>query len=335
MNRKNELQNKDFNLQLDFRVKEDKESTEDILVIEGIANYFGTAKGDDYSQVYIDRAGEVVVPGGMDLKWFKKNPVILHNHDRDKVIGKAIAVSKKEDGIHIKAEVHKGACEDELFYAVQNGLLSTFSIGFACKAGEYKEINNRNVYFITKSELRECSIVTLPCNSESMFELKSLDDNQGFYAEDETKQDTDTEVPTHTSDVYKTQQGEETMKIALKELLSAAEVESFKSLGLEAKLDEEQEVSTKQYFDQLLAKAVAPLEARIAELEKVKASTEEQEKDVAEGEAAADEAGADESAQSDEGSEDEGKDDAKAVPEETVQALSVLSEMVTKELTAE
>jgi len=327
MNRKTELQNKDFNLQLDFRVKEDKESTDEILIIEGIANYFGTAKGDDYSQVYIDRAGEVVVPGGMNLTWFKKNPVILHNHDRDKVIGKAVSVSKKEDGIHIKAEVHKGACEEELFYAIQNGLLRTFSIGFACKAGEYKEINNRNVYFITKSELRECSIVTIPCNSESMFELKSLDDNQGFYAEDEPNQDTDSDVPTHDSAVYKTLQGEEKMKIALKELLSAAEVENFKTLGLEAKLDEEQEISTKQYFDQLLAKAVAPLEARIAELEKVKASTEEQEQAEETTEEKQDEV-SEEASKSDEGSEEEVV--VKDVPEETVKALVDFSEILPK-----
>ena len=251
-------QHKDFNLQLGFKAVQ--ESTEDILIIEGYANYMGTPKGDDYSNVYIDRAGEVVVPAGMDLKWFKKNPVILLNHERDKVIGKAVSVSKKDDGIYIKAEIHKGACEDETFYAIQNGLLRTFSIGFRCSAGEYKEINNRSVYFILKSELRECSVVTIPCNSESMFEIKSLEDEEGFYA------DVNTDSPTTVSDaINKTEAGEDIMKLALADLLSAAEVEKLKSLGID--VTEEKEISTKQYIDHMLAIAMeAAKESLKAEL---------------------------------------------------------------------
>lgn len=324
---KKDIQNKDFNLQVDFKVKAEQESTDDVLVIEGIANYFGTAKGEDYSQVYIDRAGEVVVPGGMDLKWFKKNPVILHNHDRNKVIGKAVSVSKKDDGIYIKAEVHKGACEEELFYAVKNGLLRTFSIGFACKAGEFKEIGGRNVYFIVRSELRECSIVTLPCNSESMFELKSLDGEEGFYAEEETTKGTNVGMPTHIDDVHKSTDGDHIMKIALKELLSAAEVDRFKSLGLEASLDEEKEISTKQYIDQLVAKAVA--EAVAAELEKIKATTEEQEKGEESTEEKQEE-GSEEGTKSDEGSDEEAQEDQKSVTEEVSKSLTDLSAVIEK-----
>ena len=325
---KKDIQNKDFNLQVDFKVKAAQESTDDILVIEGIANYFGTAKGEDYSQVYIDRAGETVVPSGMDLKWFKKNPVILHNHDRNKVIGKALSVTRKDDGIYLKAEVHKGACDEEVFYAIQNGLLRTFSIGFACKAGEYKEINNRNVYFITKSELREVSVVTIPCSTESMFELKSLAGEEGFYAEDETTdKGTDVDMPTHSNDVHKSTDGDNTMKIALKELLSAAEVDRFKSLGLEASLDEEKEISTKQYIDQLVAKSVAEAFAA-AELEKAKAATEEQEKGEEQSEEAQE--GSEEETKSDEGSEDAGTEEVKSVPEEVTKSLTDLSAVIEK-----
>jgi len=326
------IQNKDFNLQIDFKVKADQESTDDILVIEGIANYMGPTKGEDYSQVYIDRAGEVVVPGGMDLKWYKKNPVILHNHDRDKVIGKAISVSRKDDGIYIKAEIHKGACEDETFYAIQNGLLRTFSIGFACKAGEYKEIGTRNVYFITKSELRECSVVTLPCNSESMFELKSLDGSEGFYAEDETTdKGINVDVPTHSDDVHKSTDGDNIMKIALKELLGAAEVEHLKSLGLEASLDEEKEISPKQYIDQLVAKSLAAALAAI-ELEKIKAATEEQEKGAGQSDEQQEDSEGD--CTSDNDSEGAEQDEAKEVPEETMKALTAFYEVLTKYVAA-
>ena len=109
---KKDIQNKDFNLQVGFKVKEAMESNEDVVIIEGYANYFGNSKDDDYSEVYIDRANEVVVPSGIDIRAYKKNPVILLNHDRTKVIGRAVTVTKKADGLFIKAEIHKGACDD-------------------------------------------------------------------------------------------------------------------------------------------------------------------------------------------------------------------------------
>ena len=140
-------QHKDFSLQIGFRVKEDSTSENETITIEGYGNYYGKSSGEDYSEVYIDRAGEVVVPSGMDVKAYKKNPVVLLNHDRSRVIGKALSVTKKDDGIYVKAEIHKGACDDEVYYSIKNGLVQTFSIGFRCLAGEYKEVNKNNVFF--------------------------------------------------------------------------------------------------------------------------------------------------------------------------------------------
>jgi HK97 family phage prohead protease len=241
-----DIQNKDFNLQVGFTVKEAGEQEQEVIVIEGFGNYFGKSSGDDYSMVYIDRAGEVVVPSGMDIKAYKKNPVILLNHDRSHVIGKAVSVSKKDEGIFIKAEIHKGACEDEVFYAIKNGLISTFSIGFRVKAGEYKEIDKNNVFFITRSELYECSCVTIPCNAESTFAVVKAFGEEGFYA-GEFEADATTEGPTTGSVDINKQAEEETMKLALADMLPAAEVEKLKALGVD--VAEEKEVSLKRYID--------------------------------------------------------------------------------------
>lgn len=325
---KKDIQNKDFNLQIGFKVKEAMEANEDIVIIEGYANYFGNSKDDDYSDVYIDRANEVVVPSGIDIKAYKKNPVILLNHDRTKVIGRAVTVTKKADGLFIRAEIHKGACEDETFYSIKNGLISTFSIGFRCEAGEYKEVNKTNVFFITKSSLLETSAVTIPCNHESTFQVVKAFGEEGFYAEDEeTTKGINADMPTHADDVHKSTTGDNTMMIALKELLSAADVEKFKSLGLEASLDEEKEVSTKQYVDQLVAKSVA--DAVAAEFEKVKAAAVEQEK----GEEQTDEKqeeGSEEGTKSDEGSADADQEEQKSVSEEITKSLSELSTAIEK-----
>lgn len=315
---KNTNQSKDFNLHLSF--KADSESTEDVLVIEGVANYAGQIKGEDYSNVFIDRAGEVVLPSGMDIKWYKKNPVILLNHDRSAVIGKAVSVTKKDDGIYIKAEVHKGACEDEVFYAIQNGLMSTFSIGFRVKAGEYKEVNKRNVYVIEKAELFEVSVVTIPCNAESLFEIKSLEDQEGFYA-GEFEADATAEGPTTGSADINKQAEEETMKLALADMLPAAEVEKLKALGVD--VAEEKEVSLKRYIDIVVEKAVEAALAAKAEGE-----------GAAEGEAQAEgegEAAEEGEAQAEGEGEAEGEtepEEGKESPEMVTKSLEALSDMV-------
>ena len=43
-----------------------------------------------------DRAGDIVNPKGLDLKNFKKNPVVLVNHDYrvESIIGKAVVVER-------------------------------------------------------------------------------------------------------------------------------------------------------------------------------------------------------------------------------------------------
>lgn len=315
-----ELQNKDFNLQVGFTVKEAGDQEQEVVVIEGFGNYFGKSSGDDYSMVYIDRAGEVVVPSGMDVKAYKKNPVILLNHDRSHVIGKAVSVSKKDEGIFIKAEIHKGACEDEVFYAIKNGLISTFSIGFRVKAGEYKEIDKNNVFFITRSELYECSCVTIPCNAESTFAVVKAFGEEGFYA-GEFEADATTEGPTTGSADINKQAEEETMKLALADMLPAAEVEKLKALGVD--VAEEKEVSLKRYIDIVVEKAVEAALAAKAEGEGA-AEGEAQ----AEGEGEATEGG---EAQAEGEGEAEGEtepEEGKEAPEMVTKSLEALSDMV-------
>ncbi len=255
----------DFNFKLEF--KADKESTDDVLVIEGYANFSGKIS-DDYSQVYIDRANEVVVPSGMDVAEFKKNPVILLNHDRGEVIGKAVTVTKKADGIYLKAEIHKGACKPEIFYAIQNGLIKTFSVGFRSIKGEWKEVGKRDVYFITKSALREVSCVTIPANAESVFEVKALTEGGGIWADVAELSPT-----TKTVDINK-QDGEENMQIPIIELMNAGEAEKLKASGFDA--TQTVEISQRQYIDLVVQKAVenALVKLKLQEQEAAKGEEE-------------------------------------------------------------
>ena len=250
MSKKN-IVNQDFNLLFPFRIKDaSSEGQGEVVVIEGFANYAGSS--DDDSACYIDRSQEVVVPSGVSLTNYKKNPVILMNHDRSRVIGKAISVTKKPEGIFVTAEVHAGAAEAEDYYAIKNGLVTSFSIGFKTLEGSFKEINGKNIYFITKSELYETSCVSIPCNAASGFSVvKSMADGN-IYAEEMnlSPESSSAEV------VVNKNASEDHVKLKLRDMLPEDKVKEIEDLGMGASLDELQEVDTKSFIQALVSKEV-------------------------------------------------------------------------------
>lgn len=252
--KKKPTETKEFNILSSFKVKED--SSEETLTIEGIANFSGDFNEETGEGCFIDLAGEVVVPSGMDISLYKKNPVILWQHEREDVIGRALSITKKPDGIYIKAEIHAGAMDPEDFYKIKAGLVSMFSIGFRCKAGEYKDVGGKQVFFITKSTLFETSCVSIPCNYGSAYSIvKSLGDD-GFYGE--VKQ-ADIEQPNEEvneeDSTNKTGESDE-MKLKFRDTLSADDVAKLESLGLTEKLDELVEVDIKEFIGKIVDERV-------------------------------------------------------------------------------
>lgn len=310
-----------FNLLVPFSIKSDT-SGEDLetIKIEGIANFCGDLSDDKCIEV--DLAGEVVVPAGMDISVYKGNPQILWQHDRECSIGVCDKITKKKDGIYIEATIHKGAMCEEDWYRVKNGLVTRFSVGFRCKGGEFKEINGRSVYFITKSLLLEISIVTIPASSSSSFSVvKSLgeDGEDGLYSGDMFNKSEDTQEET------KTLIGDK-MKLKLKEFLSEEEVAKYKSLGLDELLEQDQEVEIKSYVDSIVKAALSALKEEIVkELSTTtEEETEESEKSEEETEESTEE-GAEKSEEEVEGTEegtDEASEEEKAADADTIKNLT-------------
>lgn len=254
---------REFSLLVPFSIKEmgmmaDDEEGES-LTIEGYANWFGESVDEDGCGVACDLAGEAVVPSGIDISVYKGNPQILWQHDRDYSIGKANKTVRKKQGLFVNATIYKGAMEEEDWFRVKNGLITRFSIGFRTLAGEYKEVSGKNIFFITKSLLMEISLVTIPCSSDSSFSIiKSLADGSFVSAHKETPPS-----PTEEVSCEITSKKDDTMKLALKELLTEQEVAHFTSLGLAAELESEKEISTKAFIE-LTVKAA--IDAAVAEL---------------------------------------------------------------------
>ena len=135
---------------------------EDVIVIGGYANRFI----DDSGELVVDRSNEAILPEAYDIKSFMKNPILLYQHDQHSPVGKIINIDIRPEGLYIEAEVHK-IMNEKVFYAVKNGILRTFSVGFLVR--DVKEIDD--IYFWTDVELLEVSIVGVPDNQESTFSV--------------------------------------------------------------------------------------------------------------------------------------------------------------------
>ncbi|TWA98249.1 HK97 family phage prohead protease [Gluconacetobacter diazotrophicus] len=120
----------------------------------------------------VDRAGDVVIPSGIDITNYKKNPVVLWMHDDSQLpIGKCIDITPSRDGIVATVQFIDfstkivGEKAQGIFQLIKQGVLSAVSIGFnvdECFFNEYGGLT------ITESELVEFSIVNIPCNAQAL-----------------------------------------------------------------------------------------------------------------------------------------------------------------------
>ncbi len=121
-----------------------------------------------------DRAGDIIPRSAWEgkdaLPNYEKNPIILAFHDHSRPIGKMTGYSITDEGLEIEAEISKSAPEYGL---IADGVLKSFSVGFRLLDAEYK--SEMDAFIIKELELLEISVVSVPCNQDSTFELsKSL-----------------------------------------------------------------------------------------------------------------------------------------------------------------
>lgn len=152
------------------------------LIIEGFAN-----------TVSKDRAGDVIPSSAWStdgaLRNYIKNPIILAYHDHSKPIGSMVEHSVEPMGLRIKAKISKAA--GDVYTLIKDGVLKTFSVGFTIKDANYDA--DTDTFFITDVELTEVSVVSIPCNQDSIFNLsKGLRDSmkKQFSIEETTEMST-------------------------------------------------------------------------------------------------------------------------------------------------
>ena len=134
-----------------------------VVYIEGYASVFLNPDGSRLE----DRDGESVSIALLDIANYKKNPILVYNHDWGDVAGQIVEIEKNEKGLYIKAEVHKFTGREQVFESVQKGILKTFSIGFVPKTFTY--IEEDDVFEISSAELVEISLAPVPSNQDAIF----------------------------------------------------------------------------------------------------------------------------------------------------------------------
>jgi HK97 family phage prohead protease/HK97 family phage major capsid protein len=122
----------------------------------------------------VDRMGDVVEPSGWQLDRIKSDPVVLFNHDRDQIVGRWTDIRVKGEqlvGRIVWTTSDKWPKAQYIRDLVREGILRTVSVGFRGLARQplTKDADpNHGPFRFTKSELLECSLVSIPANPNAL-----------------------------------------------------------------------------------------------------------------------------------------------------------------------
>jgi HK97 family phage prohead protease len=150
-------------------------------VADQIRKAFSTLKMADWTDTGVfdvvaststtDRHWERVRQDGWELDNYKKNPVILvnHNYRVEAICWKATDVRVENDQLIIKWVFAPNEIGQEMRKLYEAGFLKAVSVGFIVKSRNESDRDE-----ITKQELLECSFIPVPANADALDRLKEF-----------------------------------------------------------------------------------------------------------------------------------------------------------------
>ena len=131
------------------------------------------------STIDMDRTGDVVPASVWEkgIQNYLKNPVVLAQHDHDDPIGRMTDYRVDGKGLWVKARISSAA--EECYGLIKDKVLTAFSIGFRIIDAEYNSA--AEVFVIKELELIEISVVSIPANQNTIFDLSKAFDNVDDY----------------------------------------------------------------------------------------------------------------------------------------------------------
>jgi HK97 family phage prohead protease len=140
---------------------------------DGIRRIKGYASTKD-----LDRVKDVVLPSAFreTIDTFMKNPIVFFNHNWNEGIAKVTNLSIDENGLWVECEwPAKGTSQlaDQVWSMIEQGIYRAFSFGFKILADQdvSKDPSTPADRIITKLDLLEVSVVTVPANANATFSL--------------------------------------------------------------------------------------------------------------------------------------------------------------------
>lgn len=119
----------------------------------------------------VDRHMEKIEVAGVDLKAFKKNPIVLYGHDYASLpIGKATSIKKVNDQIVAKVQfaTEEYAFAKTVYDLIKGGYINDVSIGGIVQQW------NQDYTVIEKMEMVEFSVVNIGANRDAKIIQRSL-----------------------------------------------------------------------------------------------------------------------------------------------------------------
>ena len=177
-----------------IEILDDEPQAEDMPVHESLTRAFSSSvdvKAKEprtivarISTTSVDREGDVVLPSGLKLTDYKKNPVVLLNHDNGSLpIGRALSVKRTSDAVIAKVQFAERPPEhpitaewipDTILSLFKQKILRAFSVGFMPTDMRDATDKDRKKYgdtarrIITQWDLMEFSVVPVPANQDAL-----------------------------------------------------------------------------------------------------------------------------------------------------------------------
>lgn len=127
----------------------------------------------------MDRDGDIVDPAAVMAAWdgYKKNPIILHNHQRGG-IGRMVDVRMGEwPGLDHEVPIGRAiidGSEKSIVHKVRKGIIRAFSIGFIANPDGIQRMTDddgRVTHRFTSIDWVETSVVDIPSNPMALFDV--------------------------------------------------------------------------------------------------------------------------------------------------------------------
>lgn len=165
--------NKKEETQMEKRIKYFSNAAKNVDEDKRILRFIGSTEE-------VDRDNEVIKSSGWKLSNYKKNPVVLVNHQHQELpVAKTNKVWVEDKKLMFDIEFPDSSVHpqgDTLYKLYKNGYMNSTSVGFLpnMKKAEFGEKENDPSITFNEQELLEISLVSVPANPQALITSKNM-----------------------------------------------------------------------------------------------------------------------------------------------------------------